>query len=200
MANGGGDVSKKSRALALPDQDTVFAEYQETGSSPALLELVHAADRGDADALARLKALYARFPVLAATVSSWQYAAEREILGTAQPGIAETFAEQANRWRKKLAGDDPSPLESLLVNRIILDHLHALKSEHTLQQKIAGTLSFEQAEYYQKQAERAQRRLLRSVKALADVRRLMRPALQVNIADQQVNVAGDVQAGPRRTG
>jgi hypothetical protein len=190
-------VGKKTRALALPEQSTVLAEYQETGTSPALLALVQAADRGDMDALSRLKALYAKFPDLAATLSSWQYAAEREIVDSASPGIAETFAEQANRWRRNLAGDDPSPLETLLVNRIILDHLHALKTENLLQQKMKGSLSLSQADFYQKQAERAQRRLLRSVKALAEVRRLMRPAVQVNIADQQVNFGGDVRSGTR---
>lgn len=200
MANGGGDVARTSKALALPDQNTVLAEYQGTGSSVALLELVQAADRGDAEALSRLKTLYATFPDLASTLSSLQYAAEREILGSAQPGITETFAEQANRWRRKLAGDDPSPLESLLINRIILDHLHALKTEIMLQQKMRGSLSLEQADFYQKQAERAQRRLLRSTKALAEVRRLLRPTMQVNIAEQQVNVAATLQAGLKDTG
>jgi hypothetical protein len=40
-----------------------------------------------------------------------------------------------------------------------------------------------------RQAERANRQLLRSVKTLATVRRLNQPTVQVNVAEQQTNVA-----------
>lgn len=190
-------MASKKKALALPTAEEIVNEFKEKRSSSGLMEIILAADRGNEEALSRLRVLYEAAPELAYTVSSWQYAAEREILGTTQPGIAETFAKQADRWRKKLAGDDPSPIESLLVNRIILDQLHALRTEHTLQQKIAGSLPLATADYYQKQAERAQHRLLRSIKTLAEVRKLLRPAVQVNIAEKQVNVAGDVHTGAK---
>jgi len=103
-------------------------------------------------------------PDLASAVSAWRYAVEREILGADQPRFAETFAEPANRWRRRLAGDDPSPIESLVGDRIVLDQFHALKSEHALQQKLASSLSLAQA-CHQKQA---QRRLLGATKALAE--------------------------------
>ena len=199
MDNGGASVASKKKALALPTAEEIVDEFKEKRSSSGLMEIILAADRGNEEALSRLRVLYEAAPELAYTVSSWQYVVEREILGTTQPGVAETFAEQAERWRKKLAGDDPSPIESLLVNRIILDHLHALKSETRLQQKLNGSLTLMEADYYQKQAERAQRRLLRSIKTLAEVRKLLRPTVQVNIADKQVNVAGDVHTGAKET-
>ena len=87
----------------------------------------------------------------------------------------------------------------MLVNRVVVDQLHALKVEHLLHQKLnAPSLSIAQGEYHHKQAERAQRRVVRSMKALAEVRRLLRPVMQVNLADQQVNVAGDVHTGERK--
>jgi hypothetical protein len=49
---------------------------------------------------------------------------------------------------------------------------------------------FVQAEYWQKQQERAQRRYLAAMRTLAQVRRLLVPAVQLNIAENQVNVAG----------
>jgi hypothetical protein len=185
-------VATKEKSLALPEAETILAEFREKRESSGLLELVRVADRGDTEALSRLRVLYAAAPELAQALSSWQYAVEREILGDTQLGITETFAVQANHLRKQLAGADPSPIEALCVNRIILDHLHALKSEQLLQHKMNGSLALAQADFYQKQAERAQRRLLRSVKTLAEVRKLLRPTLQVNIAERQVNVAGDV--------
>jgi hypothetical protein len=188
-------VAKQTKALALPSTETIIDEYKETGASPALLDLIQAADGGNRQALSDLRVVYAAVPELAECVSSWQWALEREIIGGTQPGIQETFAVQANRLRKRLAGDDPTPLEKLLVNRVVVDQLHALKVEHLLHAKLNGApISLAQGEYHHKQAERAQRRVVRSLKALAEVRRLLRPTLQVNVADQQVNVAGDLKA------
>jgi hypothetical protein len=43
--------------------------------------------------------------------------------------------------------------------------------------------------YYQKSIDRAHKRYLSALKALVEVRRLVLPAVQVNIARKQVNVA-----------
>ena len=191
-------MAKSTKAVAIPTPETVIAEFTENRYSRSLLELIYAADKGDERALSHLRVIYDAVPDITAAVSSWQYAIERDILGTTQPGAAETLAAQANRLRKRLAGDDPTPLEKLLVNRVIVDQLHALKVEHLLHAKLNGApISLAQGEYHHKQAERAQRRVVRSLKALAEVRRLLRPTVQVNIADQQVNVAGDVHPGSR---
>jgi hypothetical protein len=48
--------------------------------------------------------------------------------------------------------------------------------------------------YYQKGLDRAQKRYLSAIKALALVRKLALPVLQVNIACKQVNVAGPCPA------
>ena len=52
----------------------------------------------------------------------------------------------------------------------------------------------ELAQSYEHQADRAHRRFLASVEALARVRKLITP-IQINIAEQQVNVAGSLTAG-----
>jgi hypothetical protein len=134
-------------------------------------------------------------PSIVDSLSSLQYAAEQEMLTGLGPSAAETFAEQAHRRKKILAGDNPSPRESLLVNRDVLDWLHALTCEQQYQRRLNGTLPLAHAAYYDKQAERAQRRFLRAMTALAHVRKLLTPTVQVNIAEQQVNVAGTVNAG-----
>ena len=46
----------------------------------------------------------------------------------------------------------------------------------------------EQVLHYQQWQDRANGRYLSSIKTLSQVRRLMRPSVQVNIAEQQVNV------------
>jgi hypothetical protein len=45
--------------------------------------------------------------------------------------------------------------------------------------------------YHQRKIDRAHARLLSAVRTLAQVRKLAVPALQLNIAKKQVNVAGD---------
>jgi hypothetical protein len=55
-----------------------------------------------------------------------------------------------------------------------------------------ATRSLELARFYEQQADRAQRQLLASVESLARVRKLNTP-IQINIAEQQVNVAGTVR-------
>ena len=62
---------------------------------------------------------------------------------------------------------------------------------------IRRSRSLELSRYYDQQADRAHRRFLASVESLARVRRLITP-LQINIAEQQVNVAGNVTTGKDR--
>lgn len=186
-------MATRKTPLALPEAETVSNDIKERRDTSGLLTLVKAANDGDQEALSRLRALYEAAPELSQLVSDWQYATEQEILNSAAPGVAVTFRAQADTLRKQLRGEEASPLERLLINRIVLDQLHAFKTEHVLQ--TSGSLTLAQAEYRQKQAERAQRRLLRSIKSLAEVQKLLRPSVQVNIAERQVNIAGDVQTG-----
>ena len=53
-----------------------------------------------------------------------------------------------------------------------------------------GDSTHHQCSFYQKWQDRSQRRFLSAVKALAQVRKLMGVNVQINIAEQQVNVAG----------
>ena len=48
----------------------------------------------------------------------------------------------------------------------------------------------EEDEARRKRIDQAERRYLRAIKALVEVRRLQLPAVQVNIGDKQINVAG----------
>jgi hypothetical protein len=71
----------------------------------------------------------------------------------------------------------------------------ASRVRDALSRKFAGDDWFvkEQPEYrnhWQRQVDHAHRRFLAAVRLLTAVRRLPRPALQVNIGEQQVNVSG----------
>ncbi len=77
----------------------------------------------------------------------------------------------------------------MLVERIISCYLHVNFAENEYTDSIGGGTRIEVAEYMQKRLDRAHRRYLAAVKALAQVRK-MGPAIQINIARKQLNVAG----------
>ena len=55
---------------------------------------------------------------------------------------------------------------------------------------VSGSMSLPQGEYWEKRLTAAQRRYLRAIETLTNVRKMNLPAIQVNIGENQVNVAG----------
>jgi hypothetical protein len=90
--------------------------------------------------------------------------------------------------RRELAGEHPTPLETLLVDRIVLSGLHLHYAEALYAQHLE-TFSLKQNEFYQRRLSLAQSRYLSAIRTLAQVRRLQVPAVQVNIAKEQINLA-----------
>ena len=84
------------------------------------------------------------------------------------------------------------------MERVVSCWLHLYHLEILYAQKDA--MSLELAGYYQKGIDRAHRRYLSAIKALAVVRRLALPVLlaQINVAGkQQVNVAASAPSQPQ---
>ena len=100
----------------------------------------------------------------------------------------EAVRRQVAGLRTDLAGPEPSPLEGLLVDRIVCAWLE-VKRQDALMAQVQET-SLKQGEYYQRRHERAEKRFHRACKSLAQIRRLQGPAVQLNLADKQINIAG----------
>jgi hypothetical protein len=101
--------------------------------------------------------------------------------------MKEALWRQLSDRTLDLSGPAPSPLERLVIGRVVMcwlqlhywDLLAAQSNESTLRQR----------EYLQRSQERAQRQYLSAIRTLATVRRLQLPAaVQVNIGGQHVNV------------
>jgi hypothetical protein len=90
--------------------------------------------------------------------------------------------------KAELAGPSPTPLESLLVERIAASWLAVSYAEAISSQ--AKDASRDWADYYQRRLDRAHGRYLAAIRSLAVVRRLQVPAIQLNVAERQVNVVG----------
>ncbi len=86
---------------------------------------------------------------------------------------------------KQVAGDDPTPLERLLAQRIAMCWLDLQQQEHKY--SVLGNNTTTIYTWQSKMIDRSHNRYLSAIKALAKVKRMKLPSIQLNIADQQVN-------------
>ncbi len=88
----------------------------------------------------------------------------------------------------ELAGPKPSPVERVLAETAATSWFAFRMHEAQYAGAISGEgMSLSQSEHSQRRIDRAHRRFLNTVKTLAVVRRLAIPAMQINVARQQVN-------------
>ncbi len=148
------------------------------------------ADAGDERAAVRLR------PLLDETPGTWEFLgdlaghAQRAWLALASGdnGVTqEAIERQVARMRADLLGPSPAPLERLLAERVVACWLQVYYLETTYAQRLekAGATNWANDDGHQRRQERAHRRYLSAIKALAQVRRLLVPMVQVNIAEQQ---------------
>ncbi len=161
--------------------------------------LLAAADKGDAKAMARLRELAkTTFPNLWDAFGDLAETAEHHLVKMAVGEAAfqaEAVKKKLETMRREIAGPNPSPLERLLVERIVLCWVQVqyqdARAGMMLQQP---SYSISSLEHRTREAERAERRYIQAIKALATVRRLALPTLQVNLA--QVNIGAGTAEGP----
>lgn len=92
------------------------------------------------------------------------------------------------QMQRDLARPSDGPLEALLIQQIALAWLKLAYTEHTHRHYLmAGDMLITQCDFWERRLTAAQRRFLRASETLARVRRLQLPAVQVNIAERQLN-------------
>jgi hypothetical protein len=106
----------------------------------------------------------------------------------------EAVTRKLELMRAELLGDNPTPVERLLVERVVACWLQVQDAELRYAQGQAD-LTMKQGDYYQRRMDAANRRFLAAVKALALIRKLAVPALQINVAKKQVNVVAPATNG-----
>jgi hypothetical protein len=152
--------------------------------------LLKRANRGDESCLPEVRAWLDAVPGLVEANGS----PARHLINDLVEGYAKDLVvrEAAHRKlaevRASLEGPNPSPLERLLAERAAVCWF--LVNRYEKQYARSTDLNIRQADYHQRRIDAAHRRFLSAVKTLASVRRLALPALQINLARQQVNVAG----------
>ena len=151
-------------------------------------ELIQRGNEGDRRALSALREVFDEYPGLWEECGNLALQAERALVAMVA-GENEVTQEAMSRklaaMREELAGSEPTPLERLVACWFQVQYADA-----SYVRRIGdGGLSLEQGDYYQRRQDRAHRRYLPAIRTLAQVRRLLTPAVQVNIGARQVNVA-----------
>jgi hypothetical protein len=149
---------------------------------------------GDEGAVPRLREVLREAPELARRFVDPAIQAERSIIDSFAGGdsglvVREALPHTLEALRVELGGRSPSPLERLLVERIVATWLQ-LHYFETLYAQNMDEMTIPESEFHQKRIGRAHRRHLSAVKTLAQIRK-MGPAVQINIAEKQINTIGE---------
>ena len=97
------------------------------------------------------------------------------------------YKRRFKEMQNELGYETASPLERLLIERIVWCWYHLQNAEAYYLKQMSGS-SLAVAGYAQQSLDRAQKRYIHAVQSLAVVRRLQIPVVQVNIGEKQVNV------------
>ncbi len=159
---------------------------------PDVHQLTARAEKGDASVLPALRTLLDDNPAI------WREFGDMAVLlkdnliaGMVGKDLflREAMMRSADESLRELAGENPTPLEQLLARRIVIDGLYLHKVENLELHASKESRYSHDAEASQRRIARAHKRYLHAIKTLAQVRKLLGPTVQVNIAQQQVNVA-----------
>ena len=155
-----------------------------------VMDLVHRAQRGDESALAPLREVLkdlAYVNMLGGDLAQQTQLTLIDKFSGTNLLYKESLRRKLELLRTDLAGPAPSALERLLGDRIVACwlHLHHLEAVYANKESV----SLELGSFYERSISAAQKRYLSAIRALAQIRKLALPVVQVNIARKQVNVA-----------
>lgn len=152
-------------------------------------DLVDRTNSGDDTALSQLREGLEQCPILISALCGNMAIVATDSLIDAITGERlsqkEAILKQLETMRAELAGPTPSPIEKLLVDRVVVCWLQTQHADNQFAN--ARTVSIEIGDFMQRRQDRAHRRYLSAITTLARVRRL---ALPIRV---DVNVAASVE-------
>jgi hypothetical protein len=163
MATGDDDVS-----------DSKIAEWPRPQGEKEIRDLLERARGGDASDLAALREALKNHPEIWRAYGDLAAHAREawiNLIGGVDVVLKESLGRQIEAMKIDLAGPDPSPLETLLVERIAACWLQMGYSDAVAAG--VGNISIQQANYNRKRQDSAHRRYLSALATLAMTRRLL---------------------------
>jgi hypothetical protein len=136
--------------------------------------------------------LLERRPDVLDKVAGPAWIAERAIVQAHYGGnivLRARARRSARKIREDIAQAADGSLEKLLAGRVSLCWLALTLAEQQRASNWEGGIETRSADFWDRHVSHLNRDFLRASKTLATVRRLRLPGVQVNIAEQQVNVA-----------
>ncbi len=142
--------------------------------------------RGDLDTLRQLLALPGMWRAYDLAHNAALQAIEKT---NSTEGGRVVMRANYNGLCRDLGQDDATPLEQGLIAHVALCWLRLQVIEQQYSNVMAESVTLPQGDYWEHRLSAAQRRYLRACETLARIRKMQLPTLQVNIGQQQVNVA-----------
>lgn len=167
-----------------------------------LEDVIERAKKGDASALPKLRLLLKDRESIEFFGGDLAQKTELTLIQAASGdnlALRESIIRKMQLMREDLAGANPTPLEKLMIDRVVLCWLILHDAEIRFSQFKNHTII--QGDYWQRRIDHAQRRYLAAIRTLATIRKLAVPMLQVNIAKRQTNIAASTaMISPPATG
>ena len=101
----------------------------------------------------------------------------------------EAWRRELEPLKARLGWESATELERLLIERILVCWHHLVVLERSFNKDLDG-MKLDGAQQWERILSKAQKRHIAAIQSLAVVRRLSLPAVQVNIGEKQVNIAG----------
>jgi hypothetical protein len=180
-ANGGGGVSKKRPDLTSGESK----KLPDLTSAEGRREIMRRAQEGDAAVVPALRRMLREDDD--ELIDSGHLARMALARAAAREGdllTREIYIRQMEKDAEELAGPNPSPLEKVLAERVAISRFRCYYYECLCVMGLRkDTLNLD--DHKHKRLARAQRDFLSACRALAQVRKLELPFVQVNVADKQ---------------
>ena len=199
VENGRTSRSYEDRPVGCPkrlDLSTMSKEEIEERRKTVskLRELVLKVEEGDKKVVPALRKILDESPDLAWMLMDLARIAEHGFIQnmSKEDDLSSRAAleRQLRAMREEVAGEDPSPLERLLSERVIATWLQIQLFEALYGNNIFNSLTIRQDDNHQKRLDRVYRRHLSAIRTLAQIRKLSPAVVQINIAEKQINATG----------
>jgi hypothetical protein len=172
-------------------------EMEESGKTvKKLQDLLGKAQKGEKDAVPEIRQVLSGHPDLA-----WQFVDVARIaedafikVMTKEGDLAakELIRCQLEAMREQIAGENPSPLERLLTERVVATWLQIQLFEGLSASSMFKSTTIAQGSHHQKRLDQTYRRHLSAIRTLAQMRKLLKGGAitLINIANKQINTTG----------
>ena len=120
----------------------------------------------------------------------------KSMIGGEQEVPTVALEEYTLSVRDEMGYHDAPIMEKLLIENIVTCWLRMNSCEMQLAYRMKGSHSITVLEFWERRLSMAQRRYLAACESLAKIRKMAIPALQLNIGDKQINVAGNLHPTP----